>query len=104
MPSHQDISEIAIKMRTSEQLNGQVDSLSAIVLQMAPVRQDFTPRNYWGFKGAAAYRGKSSLSRLPARRMALAFCLTGAIPATPCSASPKFPLSELPRLTQKPMP
>ena len=37
LPSHANISEISIRMRASEQLNGQVDSLNATVQQLAPI-------------------------------------------------------------------
>jgi hypothetical protein len=37
MPSHADISEVAIRIRASDQINGQLDTLNAIVQQLAPV-------------------------------------------------------------------
>ena len=37
IPSHPGIAEIAIRIRASEQLSGVVDSLNAVVLQLAPV-------------------------------------------------------------------
>jgi hypothetical protein len=37
LPSHADIAEVAVKIRASDQLNGQLDDLNGIALQMAPV-------------------------------------------------------------------
>ncbi|WP_160291348.1 TipJ family phage tail tip protein [Phaeobacter gallaeciensis] len=37
LPSHPNISEVALRIRASEQLNGQIDSLNGIVHQLAPV-------------------------------------------------------------------
>lgn len=37
LPSHEGVSEVAFRLRASEQLSGNVDSLNAIVLQMAPI-------------------------------------------------------------------
>ncbi|VCU58280.1 Phage tail fiber protein  len=37
LPSHSDIAEIAVRIRASEQLSGQLDELSGIVQQLAPV-------------------------------------------------------------------
>ncbi|UWQ77394.1 hypothetical protein [Leisingera sp. M658] len=37
LPSNPGISEVALRIRASEQLNGQIDSLSAIAQQLAPV-------------------------------------------------------------------
>lgn len=42
LPSHIGIAEIAIRMKASEQLNGQVDSLNATVQQLAPVWDGLT--------------------------------------------------------------
>ncbi|MBO9398728.1 hypothetical protein J7400_18805 [Shimia sp. R9_2] len=37
LPSHEHISEIALRIKASDQLNGQIDTLNGVVLQMAPV-------------------------------------------------------------------
>lgn len=37
IPSNPDMAEIAIRIRASEQINGQIDTLNAIALQMGPV-------------------------------------------------------------------
>ena len=37
LPSHADIAEIAVRIKASDQLNGQIETLNAIVHQMAPV-------------------------------------------------------------------
>lgn len=37
LPSHSDIAEIAVRIKASDQLNGQIETLNAIVHQMAPV-------------------------------------------------------------------
>lgn len=37
LPSHEDIAEIAVRIKASDQLNGQLDTLNAIVHQLAPV-------------------------------------------------------------------
>lgn len=47
LPSHPDIAEVAIKVKASDQLNGQLDSVNAIALQMAPV---WNGQSWSGFK------------------------------------------------------
>ena len=37
LPSHPQIAEVALRIKASEQLNGQIATLNAIVLQMAPI-------------------------------------------------------------------
>lgn len=37
LPSHEHIAEIAVRIKASDQLNGQIDQLNAVVQQMAPV-------------------------------------------------------------------
>ncbi len=37
LPSHEGIAEVAFRIKASEQLNGQIDSLNAIVQQLAPI-------------------------------------------------------------------
>ncbi|WP_335946094.1 TipJ family phage tail tip protein [Salipiger bermudensis] len=37
LPSHEGIAEVAFRIKASDQLNGQIDSLNAIVQQLAPV-------------------------------------------------------------------
>ena len=37
LPSHADIAEIAVRIKASDQLNGQIETLNSIVHQMAPV-------------------------------------------------------------------
>ncbi len=37
LPSHADIAEIAVRIKASDQLNGQIETLNAIVQQLAPV-------------------------------------------------------------------
>ncbi|MGB0661334.1 MAG: host specificity factor TipJ family phage tail protein [Mangrovicoccus sp.] len=37
LPSHPEIAEVAVRIKASDQLNGQLDSLNAVVQQMAPV-------------------------------------------------------------------
>ncbi|XAT57843.1 hypothetical protein GN241_11010 [Rhodobacteraceae bacterium IMCC1335] len=37
LPSHSDIAEIAVRIKASDQLNGQIETLNAVAHQMAPV-------------------------------------------------------------------
>ncbi|MBE9635785.1 hypothetical protein IQ782_02915 [Salipiger pacificus] len=37
LPSHEGVAEVAFRIKASEQLNGQIDSLNAIVQQLAPM-------------------------------------------------------------------
>lgn len=37
LPSHPDIAEIAVRIKASDQLNGQLDSLNGVVQQLAPI-------------------------------------------------------------------
>ncbi|EBA18407.1 tail fiber protein, putative [Roseobacter sp. SK209-2-6] len=37
LPSHADIAEVAVRIKASDQLNGQLETLNAVAMQMAPV-------------------------------------------------------------------
>lgn len=76
IPSHPEIAEVAVRIRASDQLNGQLDSLNGIVQQMAPVWTgtewtEFQPVRHPAWVKCRALMGPMLQNPLPDARLQL---------------------------------